>query len=63
MTHGFASFAVHVVDGLVDLLVEVVDGLEGSVGQMMPLEVPPASFDVVEFGGIFGQPFAGEPGG
>src|SRR4051794_39212536 len=28
----------------------------------MLLEVAPASFDVVQFGGVFGQPFEGEPG-
>src|SRR4051794_14886605 len=28
----------------------------------MLLEVAPASFDVVQFGGVFRQPFEGEPG-
>src|SRR3954463_10444068 len=28
----------------------------------MLLEVAPASFDIVQFGGVFGQPFEGEPG-
>ena len=45
-----------------DLLVEVFDGAEGPVGQMVAFEIPPASLDVVEFGGIFGQPLDGEPG-
>src|SRR3954451_23596971 len=35
---------------------------EGSVGELMLLEVAPASFDVVQFGGVFRQPFEGEPG-
>jgi len=35
---------------------------EGAVGELMLLEVAPASFDVVQFGGVFGQPFEGEPG-
>src|SRR4051794_37104018 len=35
---------------------------EGAVGEMMLLEVAPASFDVVQLGGVFRQPFEGEPG-
>src|SRR5215210_5587505 len=35
---------------------------EGAVGELMLLQVAPASFDVVQFGGVFGQPFEGEPG-
>jgi hypothetical protein len=35
---------------------------EGAIGQIMLLEVAPASFDVVQFGGVFRQPFEGEPG-
>src|SRR5438270_13393798 len=35
---------------------------EGAVGELMLLEVAPASFDVVQFGGVFGQPVEGEPG-
>src|SRR3954470_12998503 len=35
---------------------------EGSVGELMLLEVAPASFDVVQLGGVFRQPFEGEPG-
>jgi hypothetical protein len=35
---------------------------EGSVGELMLLEVAPASFDVVQFGGVFRQPFEAEPG-
>src|SRR3954453_6589757 len=35
---------------------------EGTIGQIMLLEVAPASFDVVQFGGVFRQPFEGEPG-
>src|SRR5689334_23288189 len=33
----------------------------GTVGELMLFEVAPASFDVVQFGGIFRQPFGGEP--
>src|SRR3954451_4661259 len=35
---------------------------EGAVGKLMLLEVAPASFDVVQLGGVFRQPFEGEPG-
>src|SRR5690242_18873117 len=35
---------------------------EGAVGELMLLEVAPASFDVVQLGGVFRQPFEGEPG-
>jgi hypothetical protein len=35
---------------------------ESSVGDLMLLEVAPASFDVVQFGGVLRQPFEGEPG-
>ena len=34
---------------------------EGSGGELMLLEVTPASLDVIQFGGIFRQPFEGEP--
>src|SRR3954469_3168014 len=34
---------------------------EGTIGQIMLLEVAPASFDVVQLRGVFRQPFAGEP--
>jgi hypothetical protein len=35
---------------------------EGSVGELMLLQVAPASFDVVQLGGVFRQPFEGDPG-
>src|SRR5919112_5971017 len=35
---------------------------EDVIGELMLLEVAPASLDVVQFGGVFGQPFEGEPG-
>src|ERR687889_1568060 len=34
---------------------------EGAVGELMLFEVAPASFDIVQFGGVFRQPFEGEP--
>ena len=35
---------------------------EGAVGELMLLEVAPASLDIVQFGSVFWQPFKGEPG-
>ena len=46
-----------------DGLVERCDFGEGLVGEVMSLEVAPDGLDVVEFGGVFGQPFDGEPVG
>jgi hypothetical protein len=49
-------------DGVRDGLVESVGIDKGAVGELMLLEVAPTSFDVVQFGGVFRQPFEGEPG-
>ena len=35
---------------------------ESAIGELMLLEVTPASLDVVQLGGVFRQPFEGEPG-
>src|SRR5215208_7273358 len=35
---------------------------ESMVGELMLFEVAPASFDIVQLGGVFRQPFEGEPG-
>src|SRR4051794_7605325 len=35
---------------------------KGTVGELMLLEVAPASLDVIQLGGVFWQPFEGEPG-
>jgi hypothetical protein len=35
---------------------------ESVVGELMLLEVAPASLDVVQLGDVIGQPFEGEPG-
>ena len=35
---------------------------EGAVGELMLLEVAPASLDVIQLGGVFWQPLDGEPG-
>ena len=49
-------------DGVRDGAGESVGIGEGVVGELMLLEVAPASLDVVQFGGVFRQPFEGEPG-
>src|SRR3954447_19391575 len=53
---------VEASDSVRDSAGESVGIGEGSVGELMLLEVAPASFDVVQFGGVFRQPFEGEPG-
>ena len=35
---------------------------EGAIGELMLLEVAPASFDVIQLRGVFRQPFEGQPG-
>ena len=49
-------------DGVRDGAGESVGIGEGSVGELMLLEVAPASLDVVQLGGVFRQPLDGEPG-
>ena len=56
------SFVVETGEGIRDGAGKSVGIGEGAVGELMLLEVAPASFDVVQFGGVFGQPFEGEPG-
>ena len=47
------------VHGLVDRLVESVSISKGLMREMMRLEVVPDDLDVVQFGGILGQPLDG----
>lgn len=56
-----APLGVQFADGLVDRLIEVVSIDERLVRQVVRLEVVPAAFDIVQFGGIFRQPFDREP--
>jgi hypothetical protein len=56
------SLVVKTVDSVKDGAVESVRIGEGTIGEIMLLEVAPASFDVIQFGGIFRQSFEGEPG-
>src|ERR687884_1447029 len=56
------SLVVETGDSIRDGAGESVGIGEGTVGELMLLEVAPASLDVVQFGGVFRQPFEGEPG-
>ena len=55
------SFVVEAVDSVRDGACESVDIGKGAVGELMLLEVAPASFDIIQLGGVFRQPFEGEP--
>src|SRR5215212_7909216 len=56
------SLMVAAGDGVMDGAVESIGIDEGTVGEIMLLEVAPASLDVIQFGGVFRQPLDGEPG-
>jgi hypothetical protein len=55
------SLVVETGDGIMDRAFESVEIGDGAIGQIMLLEVAPASLDVIQLGGVFGQPFEGEP--
>jgi hypothetical protein len=55
------SLVVETGDSVREGAGESVDIGKGAVGELMLLEVAPTSFDVVQFGGVFWQPFEGEP--
>jgi hypothetical protein len=56
------SLVVERGEGVMDGMVESVGSGEGVVGEIMLLEVAPASLDVIQLGGVFRQSFEGEPG-
>ena len=56
------SLVVETGDSVRDGAFESVGIGEGAIGELMLLEVAPTSLDVIQFGGVFGQPFEGEPG-
>ena len=56
------SLVVEAGDRVRDGASESVEIGEGAVGELMLLEVAPASLDVVQLRGVFRQPFEGEPG-
>lgn len=49
------------MNGGVDLVVEVLDIVEGSVGKVVGLEVAPDGLNDVEFGRVSGQPLDAQP--
>src|SRR3954447_17607419 len=55
------ALVVEAIDGAMDCTLKSVRIGESAVGELMLLEVAPASFDIVQFGGVFRQPFEGEP--
>jgi len=56
------SLVVETGDSVRDGAFESVRIGEGAIGELMLLEVAPTSFDFIQFGGVFRQPFEGEPG-
>ena len=48
-------------DGVRDGTGESVGINERAIGELMLLEIAPASFDVIQLRGVFRQPFEGEP--
>src|SRR3954468_18047168 len=56
------SLVVETGDSVRDGAGERVGIGEGAVGEVLLLGGAPASFDIVQFWGVFGQPFEGEPG-
>ena len=55
------AVCVHGFDLLVDGGFQTVGGFEGAMGEMVGFEGFPFALDVVEFRGVFGQPFRREP--
>ncbi len=55
------SLAVEADDSIMDGAVERVCVGESMVGEIVLLEVAPTSLDIVQLGGVFRQPFEGEP--
>ena len=53
---------VEVLNGGMDGGVEMLDITEGALGQVVPLQVAPGALDVVQLGGVPGQPLDREPG-
>src|SRR4051794_38040625 len=58
-----ASFGVEFPDSIVDGLIEVFRSRGGLVSEVMPLQVAPDRFDVVQLRGVFRQPLEREPVG
>src|SRR4051812_6408103 len=56
------SLVVETGDSLRDCAIENVGIGEGTIGEIMLLEVAPAALNVIQFRGVFRQPLKGEPG-
>lgn len=56
------SLVVETGDSIRDGAGESIGIGKGVIGELMLLEIAPASLDVIQFGSIFRQPFEGEPG-
>src|ERR1700676_5064890 len=61
-THFGLALPVHACNGLMDGAVEMIGVGEGLVSKKVTLQITPGSLDVVEFRGVFWQPFDDEPG-
>jgi hypothetical protein len=57
------SFGVELEDGLVDGAIKVIRTGESPVSEVMPLQVAPDPFDIVELWSVFRQPLEREPVG
>src|SRR4029450_2962195 len=55
------SFGIELHHGLVDGAIEVIRAVERLMSKLMPLQVAPDRFDVVELRGVFRKPFDREP--
>src|SRR5687768_2046099 len=60
--HWWVSLMVEVLNGGMDGGVEMLDITEGAMGQVVPIQVAPGALDVVQLGGVPGQPLDREPG-
>src|SRR3954464_11581787 len=57
------SFGVELPGGLMDGAIQVFRSREGLMSEVVPLQVAPDRFDVVELWGVFRKPFDPEPVG
>src|SRR4029453_14700991 len=57
------SFGIKLDDSLVNGAVEVIRAGERLMSEVMPLQVPPDPFNIVQLRGVFRQPLDREPVG
>lgn len=58
----WSAFLIEIFDRGGDSTVEFVDRSERLMGKEVALQIAPGSLDVIEFGGVFGQPLDCQPG-